>query len=80
MKKKNIIPLPIEFAKQIPKKFYSLFAEDFNEVGYKKNVNRIEFIIKELEDKIKDGDHFVFADAWHPGILNLKYMSALMPS
>ena len=23
---------------------------------------------------IQDGDHFVFADAWHPGILNLKYM------
>ena len=26
------------------------------------------------DNKIKDGDHFVFADAWHPGILNLKYM------
>ena len=25
-------------------------------------------------NKIKNGDHFVFADAWHPGILNLKYM------
>ena len=30
------------------------------------------------EDKIKDGDHFVFADAWHPGILNLKYMAELL--
>jgi len=25
-------------------------------------------------NQIKNGDHFVFADAWHPGILNLKYM------
>ena len=25
-------------------------------------------------NQIKNGDHFVFADAWHPGIINLKYM------
>jgi len=25
-------------------------------------------------NEIQNGDHFVFADAWHPGILNLKYM------
>jgi hypothetical protein len=24
------------------------------------------------------GDHFVFTDAWHPGIINLKYMSVLL--
>jgi hypothetical protein len=24
------------------------------------------------------GDHFVFTDAWHPGIVNLKYMSELL--
>ena len=24
------------------------------------------------------GDHFVFTDAWHPGIINLKYMSKLL--
>jgi len=24
------------------------------------------------------GDHFVFYDAWHPGIINLKYMSELL--
>lgn len=30
------------------------------------------------EGKVKDGDHFVFADAWHPGILNLKYMAELL--
>ena len=29
-------------------------------------------------DEIKDGDHFLFADAWHPGIINLKYMADLL--
>lgn len=28
--------------------------------------------------KIKDGDYFLFTDAWHPGILNLKYMADLL--
>ena len=28
--------------------------------------------------KIKDGDHIVFTDAWHPGIINIKYMSDLL--
>ena len=27
---------------------------------------------------IMAGDHFVFYDAWHPGIINLKYMSSLL--
>jgi len=27
---------------------------------------------------VKDGDHFVFADAWHPGVLQLKYMTELL--
>ena len=30
------------------------------------------------ENKIQDGDHFIFADAWHPGVINLKYMSELL--
>ncbi len=28
--------------------------------------------------KVKTGDHFIFTDAWHPGIINLKYMSELL--
>ena len=28
--------------------------------------------------EIKNGDHFLFTDAWHPGIVNLKYMSELL--
>jgi glycosyltransferase involved in cell wall biosynthesis len=27
---------------------------------------------------IQPGDHFIFTDAWHPGIINLKYMSELL--
>lgn len=30
------------------------------------------------EGSVKAGDHFVFTDAWHPGIINLKYMSELL--
>jgi glycosyltransferase involved in cell wall biosynthesis len=28
--------------------------------------------------RISPGDHFIFTDAWHPGIINLKYMSELL--
>ena len=27
---------------------------------------------------VHSGDHFLFTDAWHPGIINLKYMSELL--
>jgi hypothetical protein len=27
---------------------------------------------------VKPRDHFIFTDAWHPGIINLKYMSELL--
>lgn len=30
------------------------------------------------EGHIKPGDQFLFTDAWHPGIINLKYMSELL--
>ena len=29
-------------------------------------------------NQIRSGDHFLFTDAWHPGIINLKYMSELL--
>jgi hypothetical protein len=28
--------------------------------------------------QVAAGDHFLFTDAWHPGIINLKYMSELL--
>lgn len=30
------------------------------------------------ENEVKDGDQFVFTDAWHPGIINLRYMADLL--
>jgi len=30
------------------------------------------------EGRVKSGDHFIFTDAWHPGIINLRYMSELL--
>lgn len=27
---------------------------------------------------VQPGDHFVFTDAWHPGVINLRYMSELL--
>ena len=30
------------------------------------------------EGRISSGDHFIFTDAWHSGIINLKYMSELL--
>ncbi len=30
------------------------------------------------DGEVKPGDHFIFTDAWHPGIINLKYMSELL--
>ena len=30
------------------------------------------------DGKVQSGDHFIFTDAWHPGIINLKYMSELL--
>jgi hypothetical protein len=30
------------------------------------------------DGSVHPGDHFVFTDAWHPGIINLKYMSELL--
>jgi len=30
------------------------------------------------EGRVTAGDHFIFTDAWHPGIINLRYMSELL--
>jgi hypothetical protein len=29
-------------------------------------------------NKVKSGDHIIFTDAWHPGIINVKYMAELL--
>ena len=41
--------------------------------------NQVEQIGRLFTDgKVHAGDHFIFTDAWHPGIINLKYMSELL--
>jgi len=41
--------------------------------------NQVEQISRLFCDgSIHAGDHFLFTDAWHPGIINLKYMSELL--
>ena len=30
------------------------------------------------EGRVSAGDHFIFTDAWHPGVIQLKYMSELL--
>ncbi len=30
------------------------------------------------EGRVNDGDHILFTDAWHPGIINIKYMAELL--
>ncbi len=45
------------------------------------NIYKSEQVIQIAElfagNHIKDGDQFLFLDAWHPGIINLKYMAEL---
>jgi hypothetical protein len=41
-----------------------------------KQVERLAKLFSQGE--VKNGDHFIFADAWHPGIINLKYMADLL--
>lgn len=42
------------------------------------NIYKSEQVVKIAqliqEGKVKDGDYFLFTDAWHPGVLNLRYM------
>ena len=41
--------------------------------------NQVEQISRLFcEGSVYAGDHFLFTDAWHPGIVNLKYMSELL--
>ena len=41
--------------------------------------NQVEQIGRLFTDgKVVAGDHFIFTDAWHPGVINLKYMSELL--
>ena len=40
--------------------------------------NQLSNIAKRFTSEVKSGDKFIFTDAWHTGILQLKYMSELL--
>jgi len=50
---------------------------NFQQTNIYKN-NQLNDIAQRFSTEIKPGDKFVFADAWHTGILQLKYMSELL--
>lgn len=50
---------------------------NFQQTNIYKN-NQLNDIARRFSDEVKAGDKFVFADAWHTGILQLKYMSELL--
>ena len=50
---------------------------NFQQTNIYKN-NQINEIARRFTTDVKPGDQFVFADAWHPGVINLKYMSELL--
>lgn len=50
---------------------------NFQQTNIYKN-NQLNEIARRFTNEIKSGDKFVFLDAWHTGILQLKYMSELL--
>ena len=60
----------IEFVEQV------LDELDFDTRYKAKQIETISRMF--CEGTVKEGDHFLFADAWHPGIISLKYMSELL--
>lgn len=51
---------------------------NFSATNIYKSVQVEKFSRLFSDGKIKDGDYFLFTDAWHPGIINLKYMADLL--
>ena len=50
---------------------------NFQQTNIYKN-NQLNEIARRFTNEVKAGDKFVFLDAWHTGILQLKYMSELL--
>jgi hypothetical protein len=51
---------------------------NFSATNIYKSVQVEKFSRLFSDDKIKDGDYFLFTDSWHPGVINLKYMADLL--
>ena len=43
-----------------------------------KNNQTNKIVQKFIKNEIKNGDKFLFPDAWHPGVIQIKYMSELL--
>jgi len=70
--------VPIEGADDIPKATTPGAFLNFGGTNIYK-AKQIETMGRMFCDGIvKAGDHFLFTDAWHPGIISLKYMSELL--
>jgi len=51
---------------------------NFSATNIYKSVQVEKFSRLFSEGRIKNGDYFLFTDAWHPGVINLKYMADLL--
>ena len=70
--------VPIEGAEDIPKATTPGAFLNFGGTNIYK-AKQIETMGRMFCDgTVKAGDHFLFTDAWHPGIISLKYMSELL--
>ena len=70
--------VPIEGADDIPKATTPGAFLNFGGTNIYK-AKQIETMGRMFCDgTVKAGDHFLFTDAWHPGIITLKYMSELL--
>ena len=70
--------VPIEGADDIPKATTPGAFLNFGGTNIYK-AKQIETMGRMFCDgTVKAGDHFLFTDAWHPGIISLKYMSELL--
>jgi len=70
--------VPIEGAEDIPKATTPGAFLNFGGTNIYKAKQIETFSRMFCEGTVKEGDHFLFADAWHPGIISLKYMSELL--
>ena len=52
---------------------------NFAETNAYKACQIAEFSLLVQQGRVKDGDRALFADAWHPGVIHLKYMADLLP-
>ena len=50
---------------------------NFSDTNYWKSAQLCAFLEQHNQGKTSDDDHFIFADAWNPTVIQLRYMSDL---